>query len=127
MADVRTTQLLSQVFLRRIAAKFFKSDISMADIARDVHRVFGVHLASELLEELQEHMVASREIYGAARTKLKALNGFGELLEFETKKPDAMQMSDTFETVQRLAPLPRSEPTTCRICLCTAHLHAHPL
>ena len=72
----------------------------MADIAQDVQREFGVDVAREL-EVLQTHMVASREIYGAARTRLDALDGFGELLEFGTKKPDVKQISDEFQTVRR--------------------------
>ena len=70
----------------------------MTDIAMDVKREFGVDLEHEL-GELQKHMVASREIYGAVRTTLKALDGFSELLKFETMKPDPKQTSDDFKTV----------------------------
>ena len=70
----------------------------MTDIAKDVKREFGVDVA-RALEELQKHMVASREIYGAVRTALQALDGYGALLKFETRKPDAQQKFDDFEKV----------------------------
>lgn len=77
----------------------------MADIARDVKREFKVDMEHEL-EGLQKHMVASKEIYGAVRTRLEALEGFSELLKFETMKPEVKQASDLFEIVRRSPPPP---------------------
>ena len=62
----------TQVFLRKIASKFVKGEVSMADLEDDVKRKFGVDMKGAMAE-LQVPMNESIEIYRQARTHLAHL------------------------------------------------------
>jgi len=87
------------VYLRSIARKHVKGEVSAADIEKDVKRKFGIDLTGELAE-LQEPMDKSKAIYDRVRERLRTTDGFQELLEVpEIRNADLTQASDKFDTV----------------------------
>ena len=87
-----------EVYVRPVAKRHVKGDVSMVDIEADVKRKFRIDMKGGMAA-LQEPMNKSREIYRAKRTVLEALPGFHDLLEFAEARPDATQASDDFDTV----------------------------
>ena len=87
------------MYVRPVAKRHVKGDVSMVDIEAEVKRKFRIDMKGGMAA-LQEPMNKSREIYRAKRTMLEALSGFSDLLEFTQLLPkDAVQASDDFDTV----------------------------
>jgi hypothetical protein len=97
-ADEAKNKADVEIFLRTIARKHVKGQLSMADIEADVQRKFGIDMDGKMAE-LQEPMNRSLEIYETARTTLRALDGYSELLAVEDQRPDPTQESNEFDTV----------------------------
>ena len=86
-ADEAKNRADVEVYLRHIAKKHVKNELSMTDLEADIKRTFGIDMDGKMTE-LQVQVDKSREIYGVARTRLQALDGFVELLAIE-KTPGA--------------------------------------
>ena len=97
-ADETKNRIDVEVFLRQIAAKHVKGDVSMTDIEKAVLRELRVDLTGKLLE-LQAPLEASKEIYGAVRAVLAEKDGFRRMLAFPHKTPKPTQVSDEFAVV----------------------------
>jgi hypothetical protein len=92
------------VFLRSIARKHVKGEVSAADIEKDVKRKLSIDLTGKLAE-LQEPMDKSKAIYDRVRERLRTTDGFQELLDVpEIRNADLTQASDEFDTVYKQAP-----------------------
>ena len=81
-----------------MAKQYVKNELSMADLEADIKRTFGIDMGGKMTE-LQVQVDKSREIYGEARTKLQALDGFGDLLAIEELRPNVQQQSDDFQSL----------------------------
>ena len=68
------------MFLRSIARKHVKGEVSAADIEKDVKRKLSIDLTGKLAE-LQAPMDKSKAIYDRVRERLRTTDGFQELLE----------------------------------------------
>ena len=101
-ADETKNRVDVEVFLRQIAAKHVKGDVSMADIEKAVLRELRVDLTGKLLE-LQAPLEASKEIYGTVRAVLAEQDGFRRMLAFPHKTPKPTQVSDEFDVVRAQA------------------------
>jgi len=97
-ADEKKNRADVEVYLRKIARDHVKNELSMADLEADIKRTFRIDMQGRM-NHLQQEVNNSCEIYGEARTKLQAREGFGELLAIQELRPDAQQQSDDFATV----------------------------
>ena len=97
-ADEAKNRADVEVFLRKIAAKFVRGELSMADIEKAVKRELGIDLDGKLIA-LQAPLEKSMEIYREVRAMLSALDGYPQILEIQEKRPKPTQDSDDFDDV----------------------------
>lgn len=101
-ADETKTRADVEIKLRKMASKHVKGNLSMEVLAAGIKKAFGVDMGGRLVL-LQEKMDESIEIYMDAITAIKALPGFIALLDFDTRKPPAHQVSKEFAVVYKQA------------------------
>ena len=97
-ADEAKNRADVEVFLRKIAAKFVRGELSMADIEKAAKRELGIDLDGKLVE-LQAPLEKSKAIYGDVRTMLSARVGFSLLMQIEDRRSKPTQRSDDFDVV----------------------------
>lgn len=99
-ADEEKNRTDVEVYLRTIARKHVKGEVNMSDVAKAVHRRFGIELPKDGLATLQQKIVDSRAQYEEAMSRLRSEPELTRLNEVAEKlQPKPTQESSDFETV----------------------------
>ena len=99
-ADEAKNRADVEVFLRKIAAKFVRGELSMADIEKAVKRELGIDLDGKLHRALQAPPRGSKAIYGDVRTMLSARVGFTLMMQIEDRRSKPTQRSADFDSLR---------------------------